>query len=79
MKKKRPQNLRYIGKKEVLAHSTLKDCWIIINKKVYDVSTFMYEHPGGKMKIMECAGDGKDHWSDFLDAEHSTKAKNMLR
>ena len=79
MKKKRPQNLRYIGKKEVKAHATIKDCWIVLNKKVYDVTNFIYEHPGGKMKILECAGDGKDHWADFLDAEHSVKAKNEMK
>ena len=51
----------------------------VLNKKVYDVTNFMYEHPGGKMKILECAGDGKDHWADFLDAEHSVKAKNEMK
>ena len=40
-KKNRAKNMRYITKKEVLQHSKKKDAWIILKKKVYDVTKFI--------------------------------------
>ena len=40
-------------------HDKDQDCWIIIEGKVYDVSTYMDDHPGGKEIILEYTG-GKD-------------------
>ncbi|GAB4219411.1 MAG: hypothetical protein Fur009_5480 [Candidatus Microgenomates bacterium] len=33
---------------EVKKHNSLSDCWLIINSKVYDVTNFIDNHPGGK-------------------------------
>lgn len=32
---------------EVRKHNTADNCWIVLHQKVYDVSTFLDEHPGG--------------------------------
>lgn len=32
---------------EVKKHTTDKDCWLVIHGKVYDVTEFLEEHPGG--------------------------------
>ena len=39
---------REITLEEVNEHREEGDCWIIINDKVYDVSVYMFKHPGGK-------------------------------
>jgi len=46
---------------EVKAHNKPGDSWIILDGKVYDVSEYMHEHPGGKEQIEPCIGTGKDH------------------
>lgn len=32
---------------DLKAHSTEADCWILVHGKVYDVTAFLDEHPGG--------------------------------
>jgi flavocytochrome c len=41
---------------EVAAHNKEKDCWVIVDDLVIDVTTFLGDHPGGKMAIMSFAG-----------------------
>ena len=48
---------------EVRKHNTIKDCWIIFYDKVYDISSFLPEHPGGIPII--AAHSGKDATAIF--------------
>ncbi|TNN11759.1 Fatty acid desaturase 2 isoform 3 [Schistosoma japonicum] len=41
---------------EVKKHQSLKDRWIVIDKKVYDVSSWQNKHPGGRKVIGHYAG-----------------------
>lgn len=54
---------RTISKDEVAKHNTEKDCWVILNGKVYDVTAFLPDHPGGKKAIVLYAG--KDASEEF--------------
>ena len=45
-----------VSHEELQKHNRPEDCWIIVHSKVYDVSSFLSEHPGGPAIIMKFAG-----------------------
>ncbi|KAJ7632101.1 FMN-dependent dehydrogenase-domain-containing protein [Mycena rosella] len=45
-----------ISGKTVAQHNTRESCWIIVHGKVYDVTEFLDEHPGGSKIILKYAG-----------------------
>ncbi|KAK4482953.1 hypothetical protein RD792_010126 [Penstemon davidsonii] len=61
---------------EISEHNTNKDCWLLINGKVYDVTKFLEDHPGGDEVLVNATG--KDATDDFEDVAHSATAKAML-
>ncbi|KAF6010881.1 hypothetical protein HII13_002994 [Brettanomyces bruxellensis] len=74
------RNLPLISKKELSAHATEKSCWVsLYNRKVYDITSFLDEHPGGPEVILEHAG--KDITKALADPDshvHSESAYEML-
>ncbi|XP_052870256.1 cytochrome b5-like isoform X1 [Anopheles cruzii] len=53
------------------------DALLVIHDKVYDVTKFLTEHPGGEEVLIEAAG--KDATADFDDVGHSTDAKEQMK
>jgi cytochrome b involved in lipid metabolism len=46
-------------KAQVAKHSTASDCWSIVNKNVYNLTTYVSSHPGGAAVIQAiCGKDG---------------------
>jgi nitrate reductase (NAD(P)H) len=62
--------------KEIRQHNNEKDCWIVIRGKVYDVTKYLTEHPGGEEVILEFAGS--DATLQFDDIGHSKDAVKLL-
>ncbi|CAI8615776.1 unnamed protein product [Vicia faba] len=61
---------------EVSKHNNKKDCWIMIHGKVYDVTSFLDDHPGGDESLISATG--KDASVDFEDVGHSDSAIDMM-
>lgn len=62
---------------EVALHTTeAAGLWTVIHGKVYDVTAFLAEHPGGAAVLEE--NSGRDSTEEFEDAAHSADAREML-
>ena len=62
---------------QVSQHKSDKDCWIVIHGKVYNVSKYLDDHPGGPEIILDISG--ADVTEDFEDTGHSEDARNTLK
>ena len=67
--------MRKITMQEVERHNTPDDCWAVINGKVYDLSAFHKEHPGGSEIITKNAG--KDV-SNLFNSVHQKDTIQLL-
>ncbi|KAM6980633.1 cytochrome b5 type B [Aplochiton taeniatus] len=68
--------VKYFTLEEIKTHNMSKDTWLIIHDKVYDITSFLEEHPGGEEVLLEQAG--ADATESFEDVGHSTDAREML-
>jgi len=62
-----------LTKEQVAHHNKADDCWVILNNKVYDVTKFMPDHPGGKKAIMVYAGRDATEEFEMLHAPNVLK------
>uniref|UniRef100_A0A8D0GFD0 Cytochrome b5 type B n=1 Tax=Sphenodon punctatus TaxID=8508 RepID=A0A8D0GFD0_SPHPU len=62
---------------EVAKRNSCKEAWLVIRERVYDVTRFVEEHPGGEEVLLEQAG--ADATESFEDVGHSTDAQEMLK
>ena len=72
---------------EVGLHSMEDDCWTVIDGSVYDLTSFISDHPGGEEILRACGGDATTlfHTRTTEDGEtvgtglpHSSSAESLL-
>ncbi|KAL7276913.1 hypothetical protein RUND412_000105 [Rhizina undulata] len=61
---------------DVKAHNAKKDLWMVLHDKVYAISSFIDEHPGGEEVLMDVGG--QDATEAFEDVGHSDEAREIL-
>jgi len=65
---------RTVSAAELQQHNTEANAWISINGKVYDVTKFADEHPGGKKILLKVAGkDASAEYAKFHSASALAK------
>ncbi|XP_053670508.1 cytochrome b5-like isoform X2 [Anopheles nili] len=72
-----PTELKQYSLAEVAQHNKPTDVWMVIHDKVYDVTKFLQEHPGGEEVLVEYAG--KEATAEFDDVGHSSDAKEQMK
>ncbi len=66
---------------EVTRHSVKEDCWLAIDGKVYDVTNYIKNHPGGDSLIQGCGSDATELYITRpmgSGTAHSEEAKALL-
>ncbi|MFA6534488.1 MAG: cytochrome b5 domain-containing protein [Patescibacteria group bacterium] len=64
-----------LNKVEVAKHNSLSDCYLIVSGKVYNVSSYINQHPGGRQNITNNCGQ---EVSGIFAASHSNFAWDLL-
>ena len=61
---------------EVSRHCTAGDLWLVVDGRVYDVTDFVDEHPGGVDAIMK--RPGLDNSAGFHGPQHPEKVSQLI-
>lgn len=71
--------VRIFTREDLVNHNNTSSCWISRNGKVYDVTGFLQDHPGGDDLILNYAGkDVGEIMKDSDEHDHSDSAYEML-
>lgn len=73
------RTVRIFTREDLVDHSNTSSCWISRNGKVYDVTSFLQDHPGGDDLILNYAGkDVGEIMKNPDEHDHSDSAYEML-
>lgn len=75
------ESLVALSLSKISEYNSQEDCWLLINNKVYDVTSYINSHPGGRAEIIQ--GCGKDATNLFdtkgnKGSSHSSTASFLL-
>ncbi|BFZ12904.1 hypothetical protein BsWGS_15943 [Bradybaena similaris] len=72
-----PETAKVFRLSELKAKKGSRETYLIIHNKVYNVTKFLEEHPGGEEVLLEQAG--ADATEAFEDVGHSTDARDLMK
>jgi 4-hydroxysphinganine ceramide fatty acyl 2-hydroxylase len=71
--------LPVVPRTELASHTTAKSCYVVLKNRVYDVTGFIHDHPGGADLILDHAGDDVEAlMEDELSHFHTETAYEIL-
>ena len=73
------KRIRIYTQEDVANHASRTGCWVTRDGKVYNVTSFLADHPGGDDLILKYAGkDIGAIMKDPAEHDHSDSAYDML-
>ncbi|KAK4553809.1 hypothetical protein LTR86_008984 [Recurvomyces mirabilis] len=66
-------------REEIEKHNSENDCWLVVDGKVYDATSVLAWHPGGKAAIVGHAGQVHQETSDEFASIHDGFAYSKLK
>ena len=65
---------------ELAKHNNKADCWLLLDGKVYDVTAYIGQHPGGEKILAGCGQDATQLFQtkNGSGESHSEKAQELL-
>lgn len=63
---------------DIAEHGTASDCWTAVSGKVYNITSFIPQHPGGPVIIQACGKDGTSLF-DEMSSGTQTRADSVLQ
>ena len=67
---------RTLSWEEIKKHNKRDDCWVVVDGVVYDMTSFLDEHPGGRRLPLKHAGkDASEVWNSL----HGHKKEAILK
>lgn len=66
-----------VDNNKIAEHNTESDCWVIYKNNVYDVTSYMASHPGGKQAIIPYCGQDMTAAFDGMSG-HGIDARSIL-
>ncbi|KAF9266064.1 oxidoreductase [Marasmius fiardii PR-910] len=73
------RNFRVFDAEDVASHKSSSSCWVSRNQRVYDITSFLPDHPGGDDTVLKYAGqDIGAAMADKFEHEHSDSAYDMM-
>ncbi|KAK3330022.1 hypothetical protein B0H66DRAFT_611244 [Apodospora peruviana] len=74
-----PAGGKQFTREEIEKHDKEKDCWIVVDSKVYDATSVLDWHPGGKTAILTHAGRCHQETTDEFASIHDDFAYKKLQ
>ncbi len=62
---------------DLAKHNSENDCWVVYDKKVYDITIFLPLHPGGKEKLIPLCGTS-DKFQNAFTKKHGLSKVEIL-
>ncbi|KAK2028330.1 cytochrome b5 [Colletotrichum zoysiae] len=69
--------MEHFSQSELAKHHDIKDIWVSIRGKVYDITSYVDDHPGGIEVLKDVAGS--DSTESFEYVNHSEDAYRTLQ
>ena len=73
------ESLPLIPLDDVRAHSDEESCWVCYGGVVYDVTTFLHEHPGGLDTLLHAAGQDLEAFWDKYPIHYKKDVLSILQ